>query len=398
MIEFEDNNFTIEVAWFYSGKDEPVPNVAMEVVDGEIADIRSIRHTDSSLAIIPPLVNAHTHLELSDVSPPIPAGNTFPDWIRKVIGHRASRENPTHAVEVGLREVEAAATLRVADTVPMAQTAHLPATRLYPNRFVEYIGLDDRRVADAIEHVNIWPRSGFHWGAHSGISPHAPYSVRLDLLDTLVATAARTYRAVMMHIAETREELELLEHGTGPMAQMLQDFDVWEPGLFPTRSVCEFIECLSAAPQVLLAHANYFSEREIDLAASLSNVNVVYCPRTHAHFGHEPHPWRRMLERGLNVALGTDSRASNPDLSIWNEAAYLHRTTDAGPVLALDMATRHGSLTLIGQPEHVVVDGSATFSLLECQSPQTEFFAGLFDAFSPVAVCDDGAWVRAGNS
>ena len=78
-----------------------------------------------------------------------------------------------------------------------------------------------------------------------------------------------------------------------------------------------------------------------------AKVPPPYCPRTHAYFGHEQHTWRRLLERGINVALGTDSRASNPDLNLWDEVLFLRRQFPDFPAeKLLQMATIHGAAAL----------------------------------------------------
>jgi cytosine/adenosine deaminase-related metal-dependent hydrolase len=78
---------------------------------------------------------------------------------------------------------------------------------------------------------------------------------------------------------------------------------------------------------VLLAHVNYADDADLELLAG-SSASVVYCPRTHAFFGHAPHRYREMLARGINVCLGTDSLASNDTLSILDEMRFL-RMMDA---------------------------------------------------------------------
>jgi cytosine/adenosine deaminase-related metal-dependent hydrolase len=93
-------------------------------------------------------------------------------------------------------------------------------------------------------------------------------------------------------------------------------------------------------------------------------MSVVWCPRTHAAFGHPPHPFRRFLEQGVNVALGTDSLASSPDLSILNEARFLYRSYPNAEIL-LRMITVNGALALglaelfgslqIGRPANLTV-------------------------------------------
>ena len=69
---------------------------------------------------------------------------------------------------------------------------------------------------------------------------------------------------------------------------------------------------------------NYCDDEEIDLLA-VGRASVVYCPRTHDYFGHPPHRWREMLARGINVAVGTDSCASSPDLNLVDDLRLLHR-------------------------------------------------------------------------
>lgn len=394
MIEFDDRDFTIEAAWFYSGEDEPIRNVAIDVVGQRVADIHPLRTTHSTLAVIPPIANAHTHLELSDISNPFPPGEAFPDWIRHVIKHRAERSSDGAAVFSGSRELIDSGTLVVGDTIPMGESRSSPK-EFHLARMTEYIGLDDDRVAAAIAHVTrVCPPRNLHWSAKNWISPHAPYSVRPDLFDLLTATARQQQRGVMMHLAETRDELELLEQGTGPFSDMLRAFGVWESSLFPSRSLCDYIDGLAAAPQAVVAHGNYLGEREIELLAVNPHMTVAYCPRTHGHFGHTQHPWPRMLAAGINVALGTDSRASNPDLRVWNEAIAIRRIAPkVSPRVVLEMLTANGSLALLGERESVLPGNSATFTVLDTAEPPTDFWS-LFEHYSPTAACRDGIWTK----
>ena len=94
---------------------------------------------------------------------------------------------------------------------------------------------------------------------------------------------------------------------------------------------------------MLLAHGNYLSAKT-NLSA---HTTIVYCPRTHAAFGHSPHPFREFVARGIRVALGTDSLASNPDLDILAEARFIHeRHPDFPGDKLLKMATIAGAEAL----------------------------------------------------
>jgi cytosine/adenosine deaminase-related metal-dependent hydrolase len=96
---------------------------------------------------------------------------------------------------------------------------------------------------------------------------------------------------------------------------------------------------------VVLAHVNYCDNAEL-MAIAAARASVAYCPRTHAFFGHPPHRYREMLEAGINVCLGTDSRASSPDLSVLREARLLVERDGISPALGLEMVTRNGAVAL----------------------------------------------------
>lgn len=94
----------------------------------------------------------------------------------------------------------------------------------------------------------------------------------------------------------------------------------------------------------LVVHGNFLDAEEQKYLAEHENLSVVYCPRTHAYFGHAEHPWRSLLERGVRVAVGTDSRASNPDLSVWEELQFLRRKfPDVAGETLLRMGTKFGA-------------------------------------------------------
>jgi cytosine/adenosine deaminase-related metal-dependent hydrolase len=119
-------------------------------------------------------------------------------------------------------------------------------------------------------------------------------------------------------VAESTAEQELLDSRTGPLVPFLRELGVWDPaGLAPSWDWV--VWKASRAPAALIAHGNYLPP-----ATRLpANSAVVYCPRTHAAFGHAPHPFPDLLGRGARVALGTDSLASNPDLDLLAEAGFV---------------------------------------------------------------------------
>jgi aminodeoxyfutalosine deaminase len=91
---------------------------------------------------------------------------------------------------------------------------------------------------------------------------------------------------------------------------------------------------------------NYCDDDELTLLGR-GRASVVYCPRTHAYFGHEPHRWREMLARRINVAVGTDSCGSSPDLNLVDDLRLLHRIAPEIDAQALwEMITIRGARAL----------------------------------------------------
>jgi cytosine/adenosine deaminase-related metal-dependent hydrolase len=254
------------------------------------------------------------------------------------------------AIAAGWRESAAAGTTLVGEIATDGWS--LDSTDASGPRVVafrELIGLRAETVArqEAIAEDWLTRLSGTS-NIVAALSPHAPYSVSLSLMAHVVLLAKERGHAVAMHLAETQSELEFLASGRGELAEMLRGF-----GAMPSQGLpiglrpLDYLRALSISPRALIVHGNYLVEDEIDFLAARPQMSVVYCPRTHAYFGHEPHPWRRLLAKGINVAVGTDGRGSNPDLSIWNELTFLRdRFADVAPQTLLMMGTLAGARAL----------------------------------------------------
>jgi cytosine/adenosine deaminase-related metal-dependent hydrolase len=155
-----------------------------------------------------------------------------------------------------------------------------------------------------------------------GLSPHAPYTTTGKLVRRTVERCRRFHLPLMMHLAETREEIEWIERGSGPLQEMLEMMVGPIGNSTADRlPLIGYVNEIVQAPKTLLIHGNYLDHAsKLAMAKHRETAAVVFCPRTHQHFRHEPYPLEQMLEQGVRVFLGTDSRASNPDLSIWEEA------------------------------------------------------------------------------
>jgi cytosine/adenosine deaminase-related metal-dependent hydrolase len=365
---------------------------------GELLDL-------GDAAILPGLVNAHTHLDLSDVDAPLGSpGMGLVEWIGLVMTHRRGRAT-ADPVGLGIAESRRLGTTSLGEMAQPGWPAEsFLAGRLDASVFLELIAPTASRVDPVIElarrHLSPPLPSGEGWGEGTlgqagnaggaplrfpesavgdwadegrllnadgdvfsqfpltlalsrrerepwasglGLAPHAPYTVHPELLRQAVRLATAAGAPIAFHLAESREELELLATGQGPLREMLAKMDAWDEALWPgPRRPLDYLKELAAAPRTLVIHGNYLDDEETDfLARRAERMALVYCPRTHAYFRHAPYPLARLLARGVTVALGTDSRASSPDLSILAEMRLVARQH---PEIARPTILRLGTL------------------------------------------------------
>jgi len=291
------------------------------------------------------LVNAHAHLELSDLAGAMPSfererEGDFASWIRTLLTHkRESAASPVEsAVAHGARRLLETGTTCVGDIDSGAARACLrrggPRVRQY--REVLDVWNTERRKAAL---AGISRRLGRHSRIGEGLSPHAPYTVSDELLRQVARLRSRRSVPVSMHWAESLDEAAWSREGKSELAEMIPAAER-RPGL----------ERLKAAgllgPWTSLVHANHATDPEVDLVARAGAV-VVHCPGSHRFFGRAPFELERWRTRGVRLALGTDSLASNEDLDMRREMALFRRGhPGVAPADVWEMATSAGAQAL----------------------------------------------------
>jgi cytosine/adenosine deaminase-related metal-dependent hydrolase len=307
--------------------------------------------------ILPGLVNAHTHLEFSDLDRPLPADGGLPAWIERVVAMRRSRADSgtdeatrlTAAVASGLEQSAAAGVTAIGE---IATAAHPIASQGGPlvRVFRETLGLSPTAIAAARSALRRDLDRMTAEGAHTGISPHAPYSVAESLGRQVVGEAVRRRLPVMMHLAESREEAELLATGGGAFRSLLEHLGAWQPDSLPRLvPVADWITLLAKAPRGVVVHGTFLPEDQTALsrlARHRDRLCVAVCPRTTLALSGRLPPVEAFRAAGIRVAIGTDSRASNPDLSVLAECRALVEGGVVRPAESLAMATRQGAWAL----------------------------------------------------
>jgi cytosine/adenosine deaminase-related metal-dependent hydrolase len=403
----KSRSYTLAARYLFPVEGAPIADGFLSVRDGRIAEIgpvqgRAVDLDLGNVAITPGFVNAHTHLELSALEDDDATLNDPVDqieWLQRVISQRRgfSTEFAQAVISRNLAEAISAGTTTLGDITTAG--ASWPAIAQAPIRavvFAELIGLKRQRGLDTSHEAWQWissitPEAQITACSKPGLSPHAPYSTA----GWLYHQAADSRLPLTTHLAEMPEELELLERGNGRLKAFLKDLGAWDDDWEPIGPrPADYIRRGDLRKAVwLIAHGNYLQPEDFwqlrdEAGLAGQRVAVAYCPRTHARFGHAPHPFRAMLERGVVVCVGTDSLASTPTLSVLDELRFLRQSDPSlGGELLLTMGTLFGAWALRAETVTGSLKAGKTADLAVIELPDRESsdpYSLLFESDRPV--------------
>ena len=299
--------------------------------------------------ILPGLVNAHTHIEFSDLERPLEADGGLPGWIARVVALRRARPTgPEEAARLaaslraGLAESLSFGVTTIGDIATAVPRGGYPAIGPRVRVYREALGLAftggslPGGIARDLDRLK----------GSTGISPHAPMTVSTALGRALLREAARRDLPVTMHLAESLAELAYVTGGGGPFRDLFATLGAWPadrpPPVLPPS---DWISRLARVRRGSVVHGTFLGEppdaTALDrLARHRDRLGVVVCPRTTRLLSGRLPPVARFLAAGIRVAIGTDSRASNPDLSVLAEARELVGAGIVSPQEALVMLSR----------------------------------------------------------
>ena len=349
------SDFSLTARWIIPVEGPPLERGTVSIRGDRLLAIepRGYRTPDveaGEVAVLPGFVNAHTHLDLSDLRAKAPPTSDFTGWLRAVIRHRRerSKEKTVQAIRAGMAEALSFGTTLVGDIAGSGLSWEtLSSASLRAVVFYELLGLSHPRAKTAWQEACAWLETHAPTATCTpALSPHAPYSVRKSLFRVAGQSALARRLPVAVHLAESAEEVELVAAHSGPFVDFLSELGVWDPqGLVPDLD--QVLQTFANNQNVLFIHANYLRARGAGGLGLPPGATVVYCPRTHAAFGHPLHPVEDFLAAGVRVALGTDSLASNPDLNLLEEARFVHQRHPTIPATSvIRMATLSGAEAL----------------------------------------------------
>ena len=333
-------------------------------------------------AIIPGLVNAHSHLELTAMRGFLEdEAADFFAWLRKLTCARLERmtaDDLEVSASWGACEAARAGVTCVADASDSALQSMnaLGQVGLRGIVFQESFGPDPRLAEKNFEKLKVKIaelRERETELVRCGVSPHAPYTVCRPQLQMISRFALDEKLPVMMHAAETEMEVSFLRDGQGPFAEGLRSRGIeWRaPGVSSIQFLCA-AGVLETRP--LLAHCIHVDEADLETIKQ-TETRVAHCPKSNAKLGHGIAPFGRMIEKNINVGLGSDSVASNNTCDLLEEARFAlllaraNRNCDLNCDDILQAATLAGahSLGLAGRVGELKAGLQADFAVVSLE-------------------------------
>jgi cytosine/adenosine deaminase-related metal-dependent hydrolase len=303
-------------------------------------------------ALLPGLINAHCHLDYSCLRGKIPPQMSFVDWIRRINAEKA-KLSPTDylaSINEGFAEAKRFGTTTIANLTAFPELITQIQDEIRTWWFVELIDVRDvERANEIVDRAVASLRSA----ENRGLAPHALFTASPNLFHRCDELAQRDEMLLTTHLAESREEMSMFHDASGALYEFVKEIGRNMSDCGGKTPLVKFVGRLGeTSPPWIVAHLNELSESDFGLLARSTNrFHVVHCPRSHKYFGHSPFRFERLAGLGFNICLGTDSLASNDDLSLFAEMReFQKRFPGVSPKEILSMLTLNPARALDRQP------------------------------------------------
>jgi cytosine/adenosine deaminase-related metal-dependent hydrolase len=330
---------TLQAAWICPIDRPPIKYGFVEIDGGLITGIGDRgsgigdQVTDlGNVALLPGLINAHVHLELSWMRDRVPPATAFTEWVRTLFTVRgrpdgSMSDDQVAAIPRAIAELQASGTVAVGDISNSLRAVEpMRAAGLDGVVFHELLGFKERdgAVLEATRELRAAASSA---GARVSLAPHAPYSTSLELFTAIRTAVSGSACPIMsVHLGESPEESEFLQTGTGPWRGMLEAIGVWrDDWAIPACDPVTYLDRQGVLDaRTLVVHGVQFSDAALECLRTIGTT-LVTCPRSNRWVGVGDPPIARFYQSGVSVAVGTDSLASVGDLNLFSELSAMRR-------------------------------------------------------------------------
>ena len=306
---------------------------------GDIVDLGEV-------ILLPGLINAHCHLDYTGLRGKIARQSSFSNWIRAINAEKATLTESDYieSIRAGFREALRFGTTTIANLTAFPRLVGAMPEPIRTWWFGELIDVRNPDQADRIVNETAESLAATkHWG----LAPHAPFTASARLYARCEEIAEDKNIVLTTHLAESSEEMQMFRDATGPAFDFLKEIGRPMDDCGTRTPLSLFLQNRARTDRWIIAHLNELDAADFDLLAKTPKFHIVHCPRSHSFFDHQPFALARLRALGFNICLGTDSLASNSDLSLFAEMRELLRKNPAlAPRDVVEMATTNGAAAI----------------------------------------------------
>ena len=326
--------------------------------EGKILELAySETHTDAQYhpgIIVPGFVNAHCHLELSHLKGAIPEKTGLDEFIMGIESLRTvSEDEIINAAEKADAEMHREGIVAAGDISNKNHSFRTKAkSKIHYHTFIELLGFHPSRAEYAFDKglqlINEYKVQCAKYNERNiSLTMHAPYSASVVLLEKLKKYAEDNDSVLTMHNQENSDENLLFLNKTGKILKRLLALGIDASFFEPTgkTSLLSVLPHLPAKNKIQLVHNIHTATDEIDAAVNYNpNLYWCFCPNANLYIEDRLPDIKMFYDKKLKITLGTDSLASNRQLSMIEEIKTIQRNF---PSIALQeilkWATLNGS-------------------------------------------------------
>lgn len=275
-------------------------------------------------ALIPGFVNAHCHLELSHLKNKFPEKTGLPEFLNLVTSQRTSTQQEINdAMTAAELEMLNNGIVAVGDISNNSDSYEIKAGgKLYYHTFIELIAFDPERAGLAMQHGNELLSKARSYGLHASLAPHATYSVSAKLIQAINRSCYETGKPTSIHMLESNDENEFYIQATGLYRKLYRDLKIDIKHFQPTGKTAleSVLPYFMKEVNTLLIHNTIATAWDVEWAEeNHSNLFWCFCPNANLFIEDRLPDIPMLKDHAQYMVIGTDSLASNHNLSIMNE-------------------------------------------------------------------------------
>jgi len=302
--------------------------VVLDIINtqGQLTETRNLEFYNG--VIVPGFINAHCHLELSELKGKLNKGLTIPGFINQMIGYKRNINYESAIAAAKLHDgwMRQNGIVAVADIVNNPLTISIKQeSQIFYLNLIELIGLGSNASEIFSQNILVY-KEFLKSKLTASIVPHAPYSVSENLFGLLSQFAAENNSILSVHNQESESENEMFRAKKGKLIDLFKvlGFDLSEWKSTGKNSIDFLIEQFPKENNILFVHNLYSTKQEVSrIANEFSNSYFVLCPKSNYYIENKYPELDNFLPFSEKVTIGTDSLASNNSLSILEEMKVL---------------------------------------------------------------------------